>query len=581
MTQGNGTVKVDVAIIGGGPGGSTTGSLIKKYNPDLSVLILEKEQFPRDHVGESQLPAIAPVLQEMGAWQAIEAADFPIKIGATYTWGKTTEPWIFEFVPIERIPPQAEIERPGKYEDWRLQTAFQVDRAVYDDVLLKHAAKLGCDVRQSTRVAEVLTTDDHIDGLKLDSGEVIRATHYVDASGNAAILRRAMDVSCEVPTKLKNVAFWDYWENREWADADDVKATRVHIRSLAFGWLWWIRLSPTRVSIGLVCPGEYFKTCGKKPAELYEEAVRSEKTYQDRLRNAKQRGKVEGTTDWSFVVERTYGENWFLVGECAGFADPILAAGLTLTHVGARDLAYTILELERGEFERDWLVERYDELQTRRVRQHMKFADFWYSANGIFEDIREHCTEIAAEAGFKLDPVQAFRWLSQGGLGDDFVGQAGIGGHDLASMKQVMMRMTEGNHGWMIDGKTHFELNLANAKEGTLGVPVEGRIHRVRSWTRKGQTLAEVGIQKFVIEALRQTNEAGKFMQVLAALVAKRYPKPEEHKVAVHHAVQVLEALAQQYWVICDTKKKHPAMRISSPEEGQYIHSDRGEATVI
>ncbi|HKR21159.1 MAG TPA: tryptophan 7-halogenase, partial [Pyrinomonadaceae bacterium] len=68
----------DVAIIGGGPGGATTGTLLKKYAPELKVLILERERFPREHIGESQLPPIAPILNEMGVWDKVEAANFPI-----------------------------------------------------------------------------------------------------------------------------------------------------------------------------------------------------------------------------------------------------------------------------------------------------------------------------------------------------------------------------------------------------------------------------------------------------------------------------------------------------------------------
>jgi len=82
---------VDVAIIGGGPAGSTCASLLLKYKPSLRVVIVEREVFPRDHVGESQLPAIGKVLNEMGVWDKVERANFPVKIGATYRWdGRTT-----------------------------------------------------------------------------------------------------------------------------------------------------------------------------------------------------------------------------------------------------------------------------------------------------------------------------------------------------------------------------------------------------------------------------------------------------------------------------------------------------------
>src|SRR5262245_47587598 len=204
----------DVAIVGGGPGGSTVGTLLKKYAPQLRVLILEREQFPREHIGESQLPVISEVLDEMGCWDKVEAADFPIKIGATFRWGKTPELWDFEFLPLGEFKNEP---RPARYEGARRQTAFQVDRAIYDELLLRHAAECGCEVRQGTAVAKVNHEGDRITGLTLSTGETITARYYVDASGNAAVIRRAMGVPVDCPTHLKNIAIWDYWENAEWA----------------------------------------------------------------------------------------------------------------------------------------------------------------------------------------------------------------------------------------------------------------------------------------------------------------------------------------------------------------------------
>ncbi len=73
----------DVAIIGGGPAGSTTAAFLKKYGGDITVGVFEREKFPREHVGESQLPAVSQILHEMGCWDKVEAANFPIKIGAS------------------------------------------------------------------------------------------------------------------------------------------------------------------------------------------------------------------------------------------------------------------------------------------------------------------------------------------------------------------------------------------------------------------------------------------------------------------------------------------------------------------
>src|ERR1700722_14015595 len=126
----------DVAVIGGGPGGSTLGTFLKKYNPNISVEIFEREVFPRDHVGESHLPLISYYLDEMGVWDRIEAADFPIKIGATYKWGKTKELWDFDFIFGGQLKDEP---RPAKFEGQRRFTAFQVDRAKYDQILLDYA----------------------------------------------------------------------------------------------------------------------------------------------------------------------------------------------------------------------------------------------------------------------------------------------------------------------------------------------------------------------------------------------------------------------------------------------------------
>lgn len=84
---------LDVAIIGAGPAGATAAAILLKYNPTLRVVMIEKEKFPRPHIGESQLPGISAILDEMGVWDKVEAADFPIKLGASYTWGRNQDVW--------------------------------------------------------------------------------------------------------------------------------------------------------------------------------------------------------------------------------------------------------------------------------------------------------------------------------------------------------------------------------------------------------------------------------------------------------------------------------------------------------
>ncbi len=213
----------DVAVIGGGPAGSTVGTLLRKYDPSLDVAIFEAEKFPRDHVGESQLPIVPRILDEMGVWDKVEAADFPIKIGASYRWGLVEDQdlWHFYFIPDGKFD---KMPRPGKYAGQRALTAFQVDRSVYDKILLDHCREIGCRVYEETKVAKVVRDGDRIDHLVIRRNgstngleETVTAKYFVDASGQSGIVRHTMGVEVESPTSLRNIAVWDYWQNAEWA----------------------------------------------------------------------------------------------------------------------------------------------------------------------------------------------------------------------------------------------------------------------------------------------------------------------------------------------------------------------------
>ena len=336
---------IDVAIIGGGPAGSTAGTFLRKHGTDPRVLILERETFPREHVGESQLPGASRILDEMGCWDKVEAANFPIKVGATYKWGRSEELWDFDFVPVERVSSEP---RPGRYEGERRGLAFQVDRSVYDTILLDHAASVGCEVRQNARVVRVDREGDRVTGLELDSGERVEARHYLDASGHSGVLRRAMGIAAEPATGLQNIAIWDYWRNAEWAETIGAGGTRVQVISVGYGWIWFIPLGPDRTSVGLIVPAEYYRAQGVRPEDLYVRALGEDARLAGLIANATREGKLETTKDWSFLAERHSGENWMLVGEASGFADPILAAGMTIAHFSAREAAFTILEADLG-----------------------------------------------------------------------------------------------------------------------------------------------------------------------------------------------------------------------------------------
>lgn len=577
------SIRTDVAIVGGGPAGSTAATLIKKYRPDLSVLVLEKERFPRDHVGESQLPLIGKILREMGVWEKCEAADFPIKVGATYRWGNSDKLWDFNFVD----PSQVEgLTRPGRFEGTRVSTAWQVDRAVFDKILLDHAAEMGADVRQEVQVTRVRPDPDNHDriaSLDLDfadgSSDTLEARHYIDASGNAAVIRRAMGVKIDSPTTLQNVAFWDYWENAEWAVEIGVGGTRVQVLSIGCGWLWFIPLGPTRTSIGFICPAEHYKQSGKTPEEIYAWACRTEPRVRELTANATRTGKVHATKDWSFLAERLAGANWLLAGECAGFADPILAGGMMLAHSGARHAAYTVLELERGELPPDWLREHYSDTQRRRIHQHIRFADFWYAGNGQFTDLEEHTSRIAKDAGLSLRPKDAFRWLSTGGFTDDALGFTGIGGLDLGGVKQIAAMFGDKDElEWEISRFNHYELNLRAAELVAMPLLQEGRILRAKCYVRGDRRLPAVGMFQRVLTALEKHHDIHEIAAVFRTLARKHNPQSVELTHAL--SMQALEVMLQDGWVTAKHNRKKPLIRVTSKAMSGNIRNNADELTV-
>jgi hypothetical protein len=350
----------------------------------------------------------------------------------------------------------------------------------------------------------------------------------------------------------------------------------VLVMSIGSGWIWFIPLGPTRTSIGFICPRDYFRDSGKKPEDIYLWALAQEPLIAELTANASRSGDVQATRDWSFVADRVAGENWFLVGEAAGFADPILAAGLTLTHSSAREAAYSILSMARGEQDPRWLARHYDDNQRTRIRQHIRFADFWYSANGNFTDLQAYTSEIASDAGLNLNPKMAFQWLGTGGFTHDLLGQVGIGGLDLAGTRQVASRFLGTQARWQVSRYNHLTLQLGNAEEIEVPAYEAGKVHRVRTYLRGQKRLPVYGLFAVVISALQRGPElVGHILPALQnhAMKKSRTGKTEAPLV-VHHLLQALELMINDGWVKGRHDKTKPGIDLSTPMEGLRIHTN-------
>lgn len=546
----------DVAVVGGGPAGTTVGTLLRLYNPELDVVILERETFPRDHVGESQLPHLMEVLAEMEVWDKVEAAGFPVKIGGLYRWGTSTDLWSLDFLPNAQFDDEP---RPAQFKGQRTLTAFQVDRSKYDKILLDHARETGCTFMEGVKVQTIRHDGDRILGLEvaatteagrkaLNEETEVMARYYVDASGNSGLMRRAMGVEIEAPSSLRNVAIWDYWQNAEWAERIGIGGTRILVLSIGWGWIWFIPLGPTRTSLGLVTSAEYLKRSGKRPEELYMEAVQSEPTIAKLVRMAQRENILQTTRDWSFVASRLCGVNWFLAGDSAGFADPILSGGLTLAQSGARKVAYSILQLERGDDQADWVKSEYDRSQRAQIRNHINFADYWYCANGHFSELKEYCAQIARNAGIDLEPEEAFRWMGSGGFSSDRLGEALGGTFMIGAIKRNIFRMSGRAPKWEIERFNVFHLDTSGATSTTIAMYEDGRILPVQCFVKGTHVLPNVNAFGAMIAALMKES-------VLELLLERYGFELKKLNVQLNfatyywNAIETLEAMLAEGWV--------------------------------
>lgn len=546
----------DLAVLGGGPAGSTAAAILLKYRPQSRVVILEKERFPREHIGESQLPAIMPILHEMGAWDKVEAADFPVKLGASLTWGRDNDEWDFDFYPRDQFKDEP---RPAKYEGQRRFTAFQVERAIYDKILLEHAASMGAEVRMPCQVREIETGGDRVTGFRLESGEVITARYYLDCSGAIGILRRTLGIGNYCPNELRNIAVWDYWDDAKWAETIGNGGTRIQVRSLPYGWFWFIPIGRTRVSMGLVCPAEHYKKRGLTIEALYREAIASQPHISALVKDARPSGTIRTTKDWSHVSDRVVGENWFMCGEAAGFADPILSAGMTLAHSSGREAAYTIMELDRGEFDAKWLREQYDEKTRRNVRQHIDFAHFWYASNGCFTELQEHCQRIARESGLRMKPKEAWMWIAQGGFSNQSTQTAGFGTVGITTARNIVEKFTGGMADHSVGRFNVFKLNLVGTTRGHIAEYKDGRVQQVACYLRGPKRLPTGGVWGNMIRLLGMKSDAAEIMREIERAAPRG---GADHDRFIHEHLQVLEAMVLDGWVRGELDPKRPVLKV-------------------
>jgi len=299
----------DVVVVGGGPGGSTTGAFLAKAG--WRVLLFEREAFPRFHVGESLLPATLPILERLVVLKTIVERGFQLKIGATFHDQESGFEHTFHFLRGKPWP----------------SYAYQVPRAEFDAVLLEHAKKLGVDVRQPATVESVAFDAEGVTVTAASHGQrtETRARFLVDASGRAGLLAQRVGRRERVPN-LGKVALFAHWRGAWRAPGLDEGNIRIFV--FEHGWFWWIPLAGDRTSVGGVMHARTVQEWDGTPEALYDEMIRRCPRVAEQLRSAELVTSIHREANFSYRNEPVVGDRFLAVGDAIAFVDPIFSGGL-------------------------------------------------------------------------------------------------------------------------------------------------------------------------------------------------------------------------------------------------------------
>lgn len=306
----------DCIVIGGGPGGSTAASIVAEQGH--SVLLIERDQVPREHVGESLMPEAYWIFERLGIVHEMDRVGFTRKHGVQFvnSEGKESKPFIFA----------EHDERPSK-ESWH------VKRSVFDQLLYETAYNRGATCVDQTRVLDITIRDKSphrvtIQGPDGKEQEVVGKV-IIDASGQSAMIANRQGTK-EVYQDLKKAAIWGYFDGAKRAGAGNPELTCILHTKSKDAWFWYIPIMDGTVSVGLVGDNDYLLKRGCSPQETYETEIKNCKGIQRRLLDATQVGRPQIAKEFSYTVKEKAGNGWVLVGDAGGFIDPIYSSGVYL-----------------------------------------------------------------------------------------------------------------------------------------------------------------------------------------------------------------------------------------------------------
>lgn len=388
----------DAIVIGGGPGGSTVSTLLAQAG--RKILLLERESFPRYHIGESLLSGTADLLKKIGVLEKMDKVGFVKKHGVSWIWGVKRDLWTVYFKDALATP---------------YDFGYQVERGPFDKMLLDNAREHGVNALEQHPVVNLKWDDGRVTGVEYESlATGIRTTAeapwVIDASGQSNFLTRQV-ANKRWDEKLTNMALWSYWENAYRPPGIDNGNT--FLPAFSDGWWWFIPLRNEITSIGVVLDRQnYFEAKKDGLKDYYLDAIQRTPELAERLKSAKMVDDMRVLKDWSYTYDNFFGRGFVAVGDAACFIDPLLSTGVHLAmlsgYLGAASLN-TLLDEPNGE---QSILSFYQEQYSREFNRLKDQIYFLYGGHSSPESYFWHARKTMDMPG--ASPKQAFVSLIAG-----------------------------------------------------------------------------------------------------------------------------------------------------------------------
>ena len=374
----------DVIAIGGGPAGASSASILAEYGH--RVLVLEREKFPRYHIGESLIPFTYQPLDRLGLVPKMKASAFVKKYSVVFISpnGRASQPFYFF----------------NRYDRDTVAQTWQVLRSEFDQILLDNARSKGAEVTEEMTVTELLKEDGRAVGVRArdKSGQVAeyRAPMILDCTGKEAFCAVRNGWRMKDPY-LNKIAVWTYYKgSRREPGIDEGQTAVAYVPEK--GWFWHIPQHNDMVSVGVVAEGKYLTRGGvKEPERIFKREIEENLWIKDRLSVGEQIGPYYVTSEYSFHSRHCGCEGLLLVGDAFAFLDPVFSSGLMLalkSGVMAGDAVHEALVT--GDFSPKRFA-GYGKALRRGIENMRKLVYAFYNPNFSFKQVIDKYPEAAGE----------------------------------------------------------------------------------------------------------------------------------------------------------------------------------------